>query len=843
MLYLSPLAGVGAQLFDNNGVPLSGGLLYTYEAGTSTPLVTYTSPAGNIANSNPIVLDSAGRPPQEIWLEGDFAYKFVLQNASAVQIWSYDNIVGINSGTLSFTLSDEVFTATQGQTVFTLTTMSYEPGLNNLSVYVNGSKQIVNQNYTETSSTVVTFVSGLNVGDIVEFITAVPATTNPISSDDVSYNEGGTGSIARTVTFKLQESVSVLDFGADATGTNDSTTAIQNAINCGIQKIYFPQGTYKVTSTINITTSVQLYGDIFDANPPVSSQAVIINATGVSNNSNVFTVNSGTASLGQVVFQGIEINGNTTSGTGDVIQVSNLGQLVFKYGSIKGSPRHCVNFITPNGVFKFISIYAYFENANQNGINNDGSVYTGLPCNFADLDHVNCEANGNKGFNWVNQLSPGNGYVRANNLFCLTNKAEGIYIENQGDVEFYGCVAESNNSNGTVGVHNASFVGCVLSTFTECWFSTNYEGATANFDTCLKLSVCGGRFDWSGSAGGLTNTQALRLAGNELMTISNAWIISQNSAIYIQNGTAGQESIQNNLIGCNIQAVAVCISIQNNIDYINIIGNSFTSSTSAAYQFGGGGTIGSHCTFTDNSVSTITNGLLDIKYTQVPIVIQSSVASANAIWSVQGGDNNPATFYNASVGGESSAQTAFSIAKNGSTNRSINAAGTINASGADYAEYMTKSGSFNINKGDICGIDANGKLTNVFSEAISFVVKSTSPSYVGNDSWSALAGNPPVAPTAPATAAQISEYQTALTAWEAQLETIRQTVDRVAFAGQVPVNVTGATVGQYIIPVNNNGAISGQAVSNPTLEQYQISVGKVISLDSNGKPTIIVKVA
>ena len=76
---LSPLGGAGWQFFDNNGVPLSGGLLYTYLAGTTTPVATYTSASGSIANSNPIVLDSSGRPPNEIWLIGGTSYKFVLQ--------------------------------------------------------------------------------------------------------------------------------------------------------------------------------------------------------------------------------------------------------------------------------------------------------------------------------------------------------------------------------------------------------------------------------------------------------------------------------------------------------------------------------------------------------------------------------------------------------------------------------------------------------------------------------------------------------------------------------------------------------------------------------------------
>jgi hypothetical protein len=70
-------------------------LIYTYQAGSSTPLVTYTTNGGTIANANPIVLDAAGRVPQEIWLLTGFSYKFVLQNADAVLIQTLDNIYPI----------------------------------------------------------------------------------------------------------------------------------------------------------------------------------------------------------------------------------------------------------------------------------------------------------------------------------------------------------------------------------------------------------------------------------------------------------------------------------------------------------------------------------------------------------------------------------------------------------------------------------------------------------------------------------------------------------------------------------------------------------------------------
>jgi hypothetical protein len=91
---LSPY-GIGQQFFDDNGVPLAGGLIYTYQAGSSTPLVTYTTNGGTIANANPIVLDAAGRVPNEIWLLTGYSYKFVLQNADAVLIQTLDNIYPI----------------------------------------------------------------------------------------------------------------------------------------------------------------------------------------------------------------------------------------------------------------------------------------------------------------------------------------------------------------------------------------------------------------------------------------------------------------------------------------------------------------------------------------------------------------------------------------------------------------------------------------------------------------------------------------------------------------------------------------------------------------------------
>jgi hypothetical protein len=91
---LSPIFN-GWQAFTSAGLPLSGGLLNTYIAGGSTPQATYTTSAGSIANSNPIVFDAAGRPPSEIWLVSGVAYKFVLTDSLGLNPLTYDNIAGI----------------------------------------------------------------------------------------------------------------------------------------------------------------------------------------------------------------------------------------------------------------------------------------------------------------------------------------------------------------------------------------------------------------------------------------------------------------------------------------------------------------------------------------------------------------------------------------------------------------------------------------------------------------------------------------------------------------------------------------------------------------------------
>jgi len=95
-VFLSTLGGAGWQFLDNSGAPLTGGLLYTYAAGTTTPQATYTSTSGATANANPIIMDAAGRLESEVWLTGGVAYKFVLRDSAGGLIGTYDDLYGTN---------------------------------------------------------------------------------------------------------------------------------------------------------------------------------------------------------------------------------------------------------------------------------------------------------------------------------------------------------------------------------------------------------------------------------------------------------------------------------------------------------------------------------------------------------------------------------------------------------------------------------------------------------------------------------------------------------------------------------------------------------------------------
>jgi len=141
------------QFFDLNGAPLAGGLLYTYEAGSTTPLASYTDSTGLIANTNPIVLDSRGEA--NVWLDAD-SYKLALYTSVGVLIWTVDNIriVGV-----AVTALDFVGDGTQ---------IAFFAADNVAAIYINGVYQ--NRNTYSVTSGTVTFTQAPPNTSLIEVV-------------------------------------------------------------------------------------------------------------------------------------------------------------------------------------------------------------------------------------------------------------------------------------------------------------------------------------------------------------------------------------------------------------------------------------------------------------------------------------------------------------------------------------------------------------------------------------------------------------------------------------------------------------------------------------------------
>jgi len=236
------------------------------------------------------------------------------------------------------------------------------------------------------------------------------------------------------------------------------------------------------------------------------------------------------------------------------------------------------------------------------------------------------------------------------------------------------------------------------------------------------------------------------------------------------------------------------------------------------------------------------------------VINRAESTEGTTILSFQASGGSVCTMQDARGRGANSANAVLMMNKSSTTGRSINAAGTVNTSGADYAEYMRKAdGCGHVAKGQIVGIDENGDITDRWTSAFTFATKSTNPSYVGGDVWHT---DPrPEAPAIPPESAEKAtlsyyaderaRYEQELAAWDNAHEAARRKMDRIAFAGQIPVNVWGAQPGQYIVPVQDGDGIRGIAKNevDMTLPEYMRAVGKVIAIETDGRARVIVKVA
>jgi hypothetical protein len=109
------------QIFGTDGLPLVGGKIYTYAAGTSTPIATYTDSSAGTANTNPIILDSLGQA--EIWLLNTTSYKFIVKDADDVLLYTVDYI-SIPLDVTSFASPPPIGSVTPNTASFTTITLT-----------------------------------------------------------------------------------------------------------------------------------------------------------------------------------------------------------------------------------------------------------------------------------------------------------------------------------------------------------------------------------------------------------------------------------------------------------------------------------------------------------------------------------------------------------------------------------------------------------------------------------------------------------------------------------------------------------------------------------------------
>lgn len=250
---LSPFAGVGAQFFDNNGVILTGGKIYSYVAGTTTPLATYTSLSGATPHANPIVLDSAGRVPGgEIWIEDGESYKFVVETAAGVLIGTYDNVNEIAPGFI--TVANHV-----GDGATTVFGIGDTPTTKLATdAYINGVYQ--DKNTYSVSGSNLTFTQAPPLNSQIEIVTQQTTVLGTPSAALVSYTATGVGAVAQTVDGKLNQINSAQDFGAVGNGVADDSVAIQNAVTAK-RNVILASGTIYSAKNISLSNSQSIVGN------------------------------------------------------------------------------------------------------------------------------------------------------------------------------------------------------------------------------------------------------------------------------------------------------------------------------------------------------------------------------------------------------------------------------------------------------------------------------------------------------------------------------------------------------------------------------------------------------
>jgi hypothetical protein len=378
---LSPLGGAASQFLDNNGVILSGGKLYSYAAGTTTPQITYTSAAGVTPHANPIILDSAGRVPGgEIWLTDALIYKFTLETSTGVLLGTYDNISGINDINLNaaFVDYDPPFAGALNSGYTVQDKLSQTVSVKDFGAVGNGvaNDTVAIQAALDSGAGGVYFPSGNYL------VSSVEASSNTTIYGDGNASQltaSGTGNIlvvtgvsgGTQIENVLVQNLSFLGLNNMSAGPLGCGVIVLHAVNVTVDQCYFDSFGPGVADTATGGAALLFYVNCVDV---TASNNTVVNGTGYLNGTDIALYSA--AGYGIVTgnrtystnSQGIYTNAATK--TGRIIITNNISRNHTRHGIIPvyAGTNEKIDTIVANNICEDCASTGIYVNTEADGV-------------------------------------------------------------------------------------------------------------------------------------------------------------------------------------------------------------------------------------------------------------------------------------------------------------------------------------------------------------------------------------------------------------------------------------------------------------------------------------------
>jgi hypothetical protein len=570
------------RFYDNNNNPLAGGQLFTYQAGTTTPVATYTDSTASTANTNPIILNARGEAP--VWLLPAQAYKFVLEDANGNTIWTCDQITSPAPVAVG-NMHDELgsggapgFAANVDFTPGTTTTLTLSQGYGasaNIWVAFDGAEQGPDS-YSLNGATL-TFTAPIPVGVNKVFVKG--GTTLSIGTPgagSVTTASLAPGSQLYNRVFDIK---SAKDYGAKGDGVTDDTAAL-NTFFAALQNGGFgflPDGTYNISNGFIINKPITLKG----------SQNAILNNLNSSLTIPIIHLEPGATrytTLEGFTIKSVAIGGSPACAG---IQVDAGQQYILRDLTIAGTQR---------GIFvEGASAGAIIDGCFVSGTSNDGYTVvdgnlvlsdcyavncTGTGFNFltstgsAGITMTNCTSFNSQGRNFSFQGSSGAAMIDVFLTNCVSSASpfgDGYYFDTYGkNILVTGCYCEVAGGTDT-GTPVSAAAGFQFTpnnhrvTLTGC--QSTFSGGPGVVMDCSYFSISGGDFTANGimsfgSYPGVqvaTSSPVQSFAINGINTIPKA-VADVNSQSYgISFGVAG--SSNGAITGCALSGLSGSLNI------------------------------------------------------------------------------------------------------------------------------------------------------------------------------------------------------------------------------------------------------------------------------------------